>query len=96
MSNKKLYKTMKVFDCQTGMPKDVKEAFFDLHADPAVGNDVFVQWTVEWDEEDYDADDEWSAKIRLVDKWLMANGARGRNIENHEYEGELVLIKHWW
>jgi len=95
--NKPIYKIMKVFDSQwdPGMPKDVKNAFFDLHRDMGVGNDTFVDWTVQWDDSDYDADNEWAAKRRLVDDWLIANGAVGRTKES-PYEGETVLIKHWW
>lgn len=95
-SKEKIFKLMKVFDCQwgPGMPEDVKDAFFDLHRDPSVGNDVFVEWTVHEDDADYDDDNEWAARRRLVDSWLIANGAKDR-LES-EYNGETVLIKHWW
>lgn len=93
---KPIYKTVKVFDCQwdPGMPDDVKEAFFDFHRDPFVGNDVYVDWTVHEDDTGYDDDNEWAIKRRLVDSWLLANGAEGR--KEGEYHGETVLIKHWW
>lgn len=96
MSQEPIFKTMKVFDCQwdPGMPEDVKRAFFDLHSDPRVGNDVFVEWTVHWDDTGYDDDDEWASKRRLVDAWLIANGAADR--AEGKYNGETVLIKHWW
>jgi hypothetical protein len=82
-----IYEMMKVFDCQwnPGMPPDVQKAFFALHE---VGNDVYVSYDV--DGEQYDADDPDNPVDRnrkIVDKWLVENGAE---------DGETVLIKHWW
>lgn len=99
MSNS-VYKIMKVFDCQwdPGMPEDVKKAFFDFAewGHPTAHNDVYIKWTVERDYDQYDnPEDEQGQNLRLVDKWLMENGAQGRS-ELEKYEGETVLIKHWW
>jgi hypothetical protein len=91
-------KIMKVFDCQWNepkMPEDVKRAFFDLHREDGVGNDVYVEWEVQWDDVDYDSDDEFAVKRRLLDNWLLEHGAMGRQL-NGGYHGETVLIKHWW
>lgn len=83
-----IYKMMKVFDCQwdPGMPDDVKKAFFDSQFDTCC-NDVYVAWDVELGDSDYDSPDEIQSKRRLVDQWLIDNGANS---------GETVLIKHWW
>ncbi len=91
-----IYKLRKVFDCQwhPGMPDDVKDAFFAAYQDSPVGNDTFVEWTVHEDDTDYDSDEESHVQRRLVDAWLIANGAEDR--KPGEYEGEIVLIKHWW
>lgn len=88
---KPIYKVMKVFDCQwdPGMPKDVKKAFFDLNE---CGNNVYVRWQIASDI--YEEGDEWSIKRKLVDDWLIANGAEGPKDEHSS--GETVLIKHWW
>jgi hypothetical protein len=87
------YKIMKVFDSQwnPGMPDDVKAAFFSFYE---CGNDVLVYWTVQEDDSSYDSDDEFSIKRRLVDNWLIKNGAEPR--QEGKYNGETVLIKHWW
>ena len=92
----KIYKIMKVFDSQwgPGMPENIKEAFFDIYRDRHTGNDVFVKWIVHEDDTEYDDDSEWNAKRRLVDSWLIANGAGDR--KEGAYNGETVLIKHWW
>lgn len=79
---------MKVYCSQWGeppMPEDVKRAFFELHSDPNPGNDVFVQYSVA--DCAYEEGNEWSALYKLLDDWLLANGA---------VVGETVLIKHWW
>jgi hypothetical protein len=91
----KNYQTMKVFDCQwdPGMPKDVKKAFFEI---TETGNDVYVSWTVQADGSYSDDDtDEITKNLKLVDNWLIENGAEGRS-EQSPYDGETVLIKHWW
>lgn len=91
------YKVMKVFDCQwdPGMPSDVKRAFFEIANDPVtIGNDVFIEWTVHHDDTGYDDNNDWASKRRLVDKWLIENGAEDR--KDGKYNGETVLIKHWW
>lgn len=92
------YKIMKVFDCwsEPGMPDNVRSAFFDLHKDPPIGNDVYVEWTVEWDDTGYNSDNEFATKRRLVDQWLIENGAHGRDLSQDKYNGETVIIKHWW
>lgn len=93
--DKPIYKVMKVFDCQwdPGMPQEVKDAFFSLHE---CGNDVYVDWEVQWDDRNYfTSQEDWAVKRRLIDDWLMANGATGRTPES-PYHGETVLIKHWW
>jgi hypothetical protein len=94
--DKPIYRVMKVFDSQwyPGMPKDVKEAFFDLFRDRCTGNDVYVEWTVHDDDSEYDPDNEWGAKKRLVDNWLIANGAEDR--QEGKFNGETIIIKHWW
>lgn len=88
---KPIYKTMKVFDCQwdPGMPEDVKEAFFEFYE---CGNDAYVTWTVQ--EDSIESNSEWAAKKSLVDNWLITNGAEPR--QEGTYNGETVLIKHWW
>lgn len=90
---------MKVFDSQgeglNKMPDDVKRAFFDYYKDSPFGNDCYVEWEVQWDDMDYEADDELSVKRRLIDNWLIDNGAVGR-YANDGFKGEMVLIKHWW
>ena len=88
------YKLMKVFNCQwdPGMPDDVKDAFFSFYE---CGNDVYVTWTVQDDDTGYDDNDPRSVSRRLVDDWLIDNGAVGRTPES-PYHGETVLIKHWW
>lgn len=91
-------KIMKVFDCQWNepkMPDDVKKAFFDYHKELSIGNDVFVEWQVQWDDVDYNNDDECSVQRRTVDDWLLQNCATGRALHGG-YHGETVLIKHWW
>lgn len=100
MSNK-IYKTMKVFDCQwdPGMPDDVKKAFFSFYE---CGNDVFVEWTIQ--DERFstkenpipglaDENSEHALNKKKVDAWLIAHGAKPGKID---HEGETVLIKHWW
>jgi len=82
---------MKVFDCQSGMSDEVKKAFFSFYE---CGNDVYVTWTVQEDDTEYDGDDEFAVNRRLVDAWLMENGAEGR--AEDKYNGETVLINHWW
>jgi hypothetical protein len=79
----KNYKTMKVFDCQwnPGMPQDVQDAFFSFYE---CGNDVYVSWTIE---KIPNEDDVKFAKEKMVNTWLIENGA---------CEGETVLIQHWW
>lgn len=91
-----IYKIRKVFDSQwdPGMPDDVKEAFFEKYRDSCVGNDSFVEWIVHEGDTGYDSDEDWCVKRRLVDAWLIANGAEDR--KPGEYDGETVLIKHWW
>jgi hypothetical protein len=86
-----IYKTMKVFDCQwnPGMPENVKKAFFDIFADRAC-NDVYVSYTI--------AESVWGGDegqdYKLLDKWLIENGAEG--LINDNVSGETVLIQHWW
>jgi hypothetical protein len=93
MSEKKAFKTMKVFDCQwdPGMPDDVRKAFFSYYE---CGNDVYVEWTVH--EERFEADDnsEHAVNKKKIDDWLIEHGANPAKNENSE--GETVLIKHWW
>lgn len=93
MSEKKAFKTMKVFDCQwdPGMPEDIRRAFFSYYE---CGNDVYVEWTVH--EERFEADDnsEHAVNKKKIDDWLIEHGANPAKNENSE--GETVLIKHWW
>jgi len=101
--DKPIYQVMKVFDSQwdPGMPEDVKKAFFDCYSDPPVCNDVYVEWTVQKDGCMPDSNGEWEGKDKLianhklVDDWLIANGAEPRS-ESSPYDGETVLIQHWW
>lgn len=101
--DKPIYKMMKVFDSQwdPGMPEDVKDAFFDCYRDSSVGNDSYVEWTIQKDGCTSDSKSEWEGKEKLiknhklVDDWLISNGAESRN-ESSLYNGETVLIKHWW
>jgi len=95
----KNYQTMKVFDCQwdPGMPEDVRRVFFKL---TEVGNDVYVSWTVQEDGscDDIDGDDDFAEYVKnrkIVDTWLIENGAERRS-EKSPYNGETVIIKHWW
>lgn len=93
--NKSIYRTMKVFDCQwdPGMPEDVKEAFFKIF--DRTSNDVFVEWQIA--NEKFSAADEnseWAQRKKLLDTWLITNGADGP--KNDDSSGETVLIKHWW
>lgn len=79
---------MKVFDCQHGMPNDVKTALFNIF--DCAGNDVYVDYTIAdsiWEEDE-------GHDYKLLDKWLIENGAEGP--ANDKSEGETVLIKHWW
>lgn len=86
---KTIYKIMKVFDSQLnpGMPKKVKDAFFDCYMDEQMSNDSFVEWTIQQDGLTSEFKDEVIKNHKLVNDWLIANGA-----EN----GEKVLIKYWW
>lgn len=89
--SKPIYQTMKVFDCQwdPGMPDDVKKAFFSFCE---CGNDVYVSWTVETSGTN-DSGDDYNADHKLVDQWLIDNGAEAGAADRC---GETVLIKHWW
>lgn len=87
MSN---FKIMKVFDCQD-MPEDIRRVFFDAHEER---NDSYVLWTLETAGiNDTDTDKDYDADHKLIDQWLIDNGAKpgepGRS-------GETVLINHWW
>lgn len=84
------YKFMKVFDCHRGMPEDVRESFFDIYRNygNGIGNDCFVEYTINGDGV---GDDEDHQKL---DAWLIANGAEDRKLG--QYNGETVIIKHWW
>ena len=81
-----MFRLVKSFDCQR-MPEQVKRAFF--RTTEAVGNDCHVSWEVQHvpcdsmvpDDEEPDRD------VRMVDDWLLANGAE---------DLEIVLINHWW
>jgi len=75
------YKVKKVFVCQTGMPGKVKKDFFDCNEYLSPGNDTYVDWIVQ-DQEKNNVEER-----KLVDDWLIANGA---------VSGEIVIIKHWW
>lgn len=92
--SKPIYKKMKVFDCQwnPGMPEDIKKIFFELHSDPAVGNDVFIEWTIQ--DSIFDPTDQGDIKRKKIDDWLIANGAKAAKSDDDS--GETVLIKHWW
>jgi hypothetical protein len=84
------YKIMKVFDCQfnPGMPDDVKKVFFE---NCEKSNDCYVSWQIA--DSEYD-DSEHSRQLKLIDDWLIENGAVGPKDTNSC--GETVLIKHWW
>ena len=84
---------MKVFDCQE-MPNNIKTAFFSFYEDPSIQNDVYVSWTVQEDDINYNDDNEFAIKRRLIDDYLIENGADQR--KDSEYNGETVLINHWW
>jgi hypothetical protein len=73
------------------MPEDIQNAFF---SSCECGNDTYVKWIVQEDDSSYDDDSETSIKRRLVDKWLIENGADPR--QEGKFNGENVLIKHWW
>lgn len=85
-----MYKTMKVFDCQEGMPENVKKVFFELHSDR--GNNCYIKQEVMpetyLDEADNGAETVVACDdYTILDAWLLENGA---NV------GEYVLINHWW
>jgi hypothetical protein len=108
MSKKKkskgiIYRTMKVFDCQwdPGMPEDVKDAFFKIFDE--AGNDVYVEYEIANERFSTaekpipglaDENSEWALRKKLLDDWLIANGAEGP--KSDDSSGETVLIKHWW
>ena len=84
----KAYRTMKVFDCQDQMDDDVKKALFRIY--DHTGNDCFIDYTIAdsvWEEDE-------GHDYKLLDKWLIENGAEGPR-EDGEV-GETVLIKFWW
>lgn len=87
-----MYKMMKVYDCQHGMPEDIKRVFFDTvqNSSYSQGNDCYVTHEVMLPT--YILDDETGdlapcEEYTALDAWLLDNGAFG---------GEYVLIKHWW
>ena len=73
------FQVMKVFDCQD-MPEELRNKFVRIWDNKC--NDVYVHWHVA--DSIYDEDDD---PCKLVDEWLLANGAK---------EFEQVLIKYWW
>ncbi len=81
----KKYELLKAFDCQNGMPMEVKNAFFEsTHAT----NDVYLEWDVL--DKSYYSETLPDAQIdnrKTVDNWL---------IENDCEKGETILIKRWW
>ena len=80
--------TRKVFDCQD-MPEDLRKIFFDMFEN---GNDSYVNWGIQdsiWDEGDSHGEN-----VKLLDKWLVENGASPAPAEHTA--GEEVLIKYWW
>lgn len=80
------HRMMKVFDCQD-MPDDIKEHFWDVYRGVMMGNDCYVDWTI-------NAAKDLSEGELAVDGWLIANGAEGPR--NEDREGEHVLVRHWW
>lgn len=81
---------MKVFDCQEGMPENIKRVFFELYND--TGNDCYVEREVMPETYLDEADDGTETEVpcgehTILDVWLLENGAR---------VGEYVLISHWW
>jgi len=83
------YKTLKVFDCQD-MPEDVRKTFFDLVEG---GNDCYIDWDI--------ANEGWTHEgivgARIIDNWLIANGADGPSSSpDGDVPGEYVLIRCWW
>lgn len=77
------YKTLKVFDCQD-MPRELCYAFLKLWDNKC--NDVYVNWEVG----EYfvgTGEDTLDSTGRLVDVWLLENGAADQ---------ERVLINYWW
>lgn len=94
--SEKNYKKMKVFDCNwdPGMSEDVKNAFFRLF-DHVMSNGVFVEYSIH--DENFSKKDENCQQAldkKLLDSWLVENGAKSPKSEDEE--GETVLIKHWW
>lgn len=76
----KSFRLMKVFDCQQ-MPQEVRDALFKVSN---VGNDCAIEWYLDKDDEDYELLEE----TKVVQNWLLQNGA--------SYEDDSVMIKHWW
>lgn len=82
--NIKMYKMMKVFDCQD-MPIDIRNILFELHRD-RVNNDSIIDYTI--------AIYNNTPELDAIDKWLIENGADAT--ANPGIHGETVLIKYWW
>lgn len=55
---------MKIFDCQNGMPQDVKDVFYELNCD--TGNDSYVSHQVI---------DVTNDEHTILDVWLLECGA---------------------
>ncbi len=87
---KKVYDLVKVVDPHSHMPKNVKDAFFDVYrGDCGLSNDSHVNWTVGGEFDDFDDEEvEICNKHRkTVDDWLLANGF---------VNGEDIMILYWW
>jgi len=97
---KKKFQLMKVFDCQD-MPGKIKESFFRIFDDQ--GNDVYVTYQIAGERFKYtlpngvevdEEDSEWAKDKKVLDAWLIKNGASAP--KSKDSSGEEVLINHWW
>lgn len=83
------YKLLKVFNCQQ-MPGDIRDIYFEEANDPeSHGNDCYIDWYIE-----HPSDPHISENKKIINQWLVDNGADAALDENSS--GEKVLIRHWW
>ena len=89
-----MFRTLKVFDCQE-MPPDVKAAYFEHYEAALIQsyNGSYLEWGIA-DEVFENENDAWALRKKMVDAWLIANGAIGPATEDDD--GEEVLIRFWW
>jgi len=90
-----LYKTMKIFDFQN-MNEDVQNAFLK-DCRESQNCDRYVEWIIgnsigdAIDEDDFDPNADWLLNRKIVDAWLIENGAQAA--KDDRSEGDTVLIE---